>query len=136
MQGDRRDWRSNAFRQRLLAGAALIACAPFATAAAAQSAQPAPAASGQAVSKQVVDDGLTPQALYIDADSATRQGDTITATGTAEDRVYARSRGHVLRGESLSYDLANGTATADGRVEAITPTARSSMPTISNSTAI
>ncbi|GAA0207836.1 LPS-assembly protein [Brevundimonas nasdae] len=121
MQGDRRDWRSNAFRQRLLAGAALIACAPFATAAAAQSAQPAPAASGQAVSKQVVDDGLTPQALYIDADSATRQGDTVTATGTAEDRVYARSRGHVLRGESLSYDLANGTATADGRVEAITP---------------
>jgi LPS-assembly protein len=116
MQADRRDRRSNAFRQRLLAGAAMLACAPFATTAAAQIAAPQTEATQQTPS-----DGLSAEAIYVDAASATRQGDIVTATGDADRRVYVRSRGHVLRGESLAYDLAAGTATADGRVEAVAP---------------
>jgi len=111
MQCDRRHRRFNGLRQGLLAGAALVACAPFATTAAAQTVQPASPPA----------DGLPEQAVYIEADQATRQGDVITATGSADDRVYARSRGHVLRGENLAYDLQAGTATAAGNVEAIAP---------------
>ena len=111
MQCDRRHRRFNGLRQGLLAGAALVVCAPFATTVAAQTAQPATPA----------DDGLPDQAVYLEATEATRQGDVITATGTPENPVYARSRGHVLRGESLSYDLQAGTATAAGHVEAIAP---------------
>lgn len=111
MQCDRRHRRFNGLRQGLLAGAALVACAPFATTAAAQTVQPASPPA----------DGLPEQAVYIEADQATRQGDVVTATGSADDRVYARSRGHVLRGESLAYDLQAGTATAAGNVEAIAP---------------
>ncbi|MFT6428778.1 MAG: LPS-assembly protein, partial [Brevundimonas sp.] len=109
MQGDR---RFDAFKARLLAGAALVACAPLATPAWAQTTPLAAAAPS---------DGLPPEAVYVDADNARREGDTIIVSGTPENRAYVRTRGHVLRGENLSYDLNAGSATAEGRVEAIAP---------------
>ena len=115
MTGDRRHRR--AFRIRLLAGVTLVACAPFAGDVLAQtspSLAPTPPA-------QTPDDGLGPEAVYIDAEAASRMNDVVSATGSPERRAYVRTRGHVLRGESLSYDLAQGTAAASGRVEAIAP---------------
>ena len=114
MQGDRRERRSNVLRHRLLAGAALIACAPLATPVLAQ-AQPSAQPSAPAA------DGLTPDAVYVEAESARREGDVVTAEGGPDDRVYLRTRGHTLRGESVSYDLAAGTAAAQGQVEATAP---------------
>jgi len=111
MQGDRRERRSKVLRLRLLAGAALAACAPFATTAAAQE---TPNAAPPA-------DGLPPEAVYVEADSARREGDVIVAEGTPQERVYLRTRGHTLRGERATYDLQAGTATAEGRVEATAP---------------
>ena len=111
MQGDRRERRSNVLRRRLLAGAALAVCAPLATGAVAQT---GPETAGSS-------DGLPPDAVYIEAESARREGDVVTAQGTPENRVYLRARGHTLRGESLSYDLSAGTAAAAGRVEAVAP---------------
>ena len=70
MQGDR---RFDAFKARLLAGAALVACAPLATPAWAQTTPPAAAAPS---------DGLPPEAVYVDADNARREGDTIIATSS------------------------------------------------------
>lgn len=113
MQGDRRDRRFNAFRARLLAGAALVACAPFAT--------PALAQTTQATTMMAPADGLPPQAIYVDADNARREGDNIIVSGTPENRAYVRTRGHVLRGENLSYDLNAGSATGEGNVEAVAP---------------
>lgn len=115
MTGDRRNRRAKAFRTRLLAGVALVLCAPFAGAAWAQTASPAPESSPAPL------DGLGPEGVYIEAEAASRQDDLITATGGEGDRAYVRTRGHVLRGESLSYDLAQGTAAASGRVEAVAP---------------
>jgi LPS-assembly protein len=112
MQGDRRNRRFNAFRARLLAGAALVACAPFATPVLAQTTPPAATAPT---------DGLPPEAVYVDADNARREGDNIIVSGTPENRAYVRTRGHVLRGENLSYDLNAGSATGEGKVEAIAP---------------
>ncbi len=112
MQGDR-DRRSRALRARLLAGAALLACLPFAEEALAQ-AQPVP-------DQSAVSDVLPQGAVYVDADSAGRVGDTIVAQSNGARRVYLRADGHVLRGENLTYDLSTGAAAADGRVEAIAP---------------
>ncbi|WP_395945630.1 LPS-assembly protein LptD [Brevundimonas sp.] len=109
MQGDR-DRRSKAFRARLLAGAALFVCVPFAGTAVAQATRPVATA---------VSDGLPQGAVYVDAGSANRTGDVITAESNGGDRVYLRSDGNVLRGEDLAYDLASGAATASGQVEAI-----------------
>ena len=114
MQGDRRERRSNVLRHRLLAGAALIACAPLASPALAQTASGAPQSAPAA-------DGLAPDAVYVEAESARRDGDVVTAQGGPDDRVYLRTRGHTLRGESVSYDLAAGTAAAQGQVEATAP---------------
>lgn len=116
MQSDRRPRRFIDFRQGLLAGVALAAWTPLASSALAQ-AQPA----AQVRTPVPAADGLADGAVYIDAASATRQGDVVTAVGTPDQRVYLRTRGHVLRGESLSYDLQAGTATGDGRVEAVAP---------------
>src|SRR6218665_1959898 len=109
MTGDRRNRRAKAFRVRLLAGAALIVCAPFTSGAMAQ--------TTSSTALPPVNDGLGADAVYVEADAATRTNDVITATGRADDRAYVRTRGHVLRGESLSYDLAQGTAAAAGNVE-------------------
>ena len=72
MQGDR---RFDAFKARLLAGAALVACAPLATPAWAQTTPPAAAAPS---------DGLPPEAVYVDADNARREGDNIIQAQTVE----------------------------------------------------
>jgi len=113
MQGDR-DRRSKAFRARLLAGAALFVCVPFAGEALAQAEpQSAPSAAPP------VSDGLSNGAVYVDAGSATRTGDVITADSNGGDRVYLRADGNILRGDNLAYDLSNGAATVSGQVEAI-----------------
>ena len=104
MQGDR-DQRSRNYRARLLAGAALFVCLPFAGEALAQTAS--------------ASDGLDKGAVYVDAGSAKRVGDVITADSNGGDRVYLRADGNVLRGDNLAYDLSNGAASASGRVEAI-----------------
>jgi LPS-assembly protein len=105
MQGDR-DQRSKAFRARLLAGAALFVCVP----------------SGAALAQTAsvtVQDGLNKGAVYVDAASAGRSGDVITAESDGGDRVYLRTDGNVLRGDDLAYDLSSGAASVSGRVEAI-----------------
>lgn len=107
--------RKNALRGRLLAGAALLAWAPLP--ALAQIAVPAPA---QAQAQAPQSDGLPADALYLEADQTSRQGDVISATGE-RDRVYARFQGHTLRGRTVTYDVARGVGTADGEVELIDP---------------
>lgn len=105
MQPDRGLLSVQGLRARLLAGATLFACAA-ATGAMAQTATRTPPPS----------DGLPADAVYIEADQASRQGDVITAAGE-QDRVYARFQSHSLRGRSVTYDLGQGIGTADGEVE-------------------
>lgn len=106
--------RNGALRTRLLAGVAALTCAPWlATAALAQTAPQTPPETGA--------DGLTPEAVYIDAATASRQGDLITAEGTGAERVMARFRGHLLRAGRVAYDMSNGTAAAAGSVELVDP---------------
>lgn len=99
----------SALRLRLLAGAAMLAVLPGSALA-----QTAPAAPPPA------QDGLGADGIYVDADSASRTGDVITATGESE-RVYARFQGRTMRGRSVTYDLAQGIGTADGEVELTDP---------------
>ena len=111
MQRDRRAPDLGALRYRLLAGAAAIALSSLAGAAQAQQtpAATAPPPTGA--------DGLTPDAVYIEADSAGRTGDVITAEAAGADRVLARFRGATLRAGAVTYDLGLGIATADRQVE-------------------
>ncbi|MDP1912631.1 LPS-assembly protein LptD [Brevundimonas sp.] len=111
MQRDRRAPALGALRYRLLAGAAAIALASLGGAAKAQQTPPAPAPVGPGA------DGLTPNAVYIEADSASRTGDLVTAEAPGADRVLARFRGATLRAGAVSYDLGLGIATADRQVE-------------------
>ena len=67
--------RKNALRGRLLAGAALLACAPLS--AFAQTA-PVPTPVGQ-TPPLAVQDGLAPDAIYIEADQAGRHLDMFGA---------------------------------------------------------
>ncbi|MGH7027712.1 LPS-assembly protein LptD [Brevundimonas sp.] len=115
---DRRISREGALRARLLAGAALIACAPALPA----MAQVAPAQpQGAAPASVPGPDGLTPGAIYVNADSASRQGDVVTADGAAQDRVFARVRDHSVRAEQFTYDTQTGVATASGHAEVVAP---------------
>lgn len=114
MQRDRRWPRTAVLRRRLLAGAGAVALAASGGAAFAQQA-PAPQPAGQPGP-----DGLTPGAVYIEADSTARNGDIITATGS-EERVLARFRNTTLRAGEVSYDLNLGVATARDRVEFTDP---------------
>jgi len=114
MQRDRRWPRTAALRRRLLAGAGAVALAASGGAAFAQQA-PAPQAADQPGP-----DGLKPDAVYIEADSTTRVGDVITATG-GEERVLARFRNTTLRAGEVSYDLEQGVAGARDRVEFTDP---------------
>ena len=114
---DRRTFREGALRARLLAGAAMIACLP-ALPAVAQNAASAPQAATRPVP---VSDGLEPGSVYVNAASAGRQGDIVTAAGTPLDRVFARFRDHSLRAEGISYDLKTGAATAVGHAELTAP---------------
>ena len=102
-----------ALRYRLLAGAAAVALASLAGTAQAQQAPEPQATQGS--------DGLEPGAVYIEADSAARTGDVITAEGAGADRVLARFRGATLRAGAVSYDLGLGVATADRQVEFTDP---------------
>ncbi|MDQ3124879.1 MAG: LPS assembly protein LptD [Pseudomonadota bacterium] len=111
MQRDRRAPDLGALRYRLLAGATAVALTSLAGTAQAQQAPAAPAQVGPGP------DGLTPDAVYIEADSAARIGDVITAEGAGADRVLARFRGATLRAGAVSYDLGLGIASADRQVE-------------------
>ena len=94
--------RLQVLRIRLLAGAALAVLAPAGMV----------AAQTQPPVQQAGPDALSPDAVYVEADAAVRQGDTITATASDSERALVRARGYTLRGENLSYDLAQGAATA------------------------
>ncbi|MBB4082726.1 LPS-assembly protein LptD [Brevundimonas lenta] len=65
-------------------------------------------------------DGLNQGSVYLEADSASRDGDVITATG-GETRVLARFRNTTLRAHQITYNLGQGIATADDRVEFVDP---------------
>ncbi|WP_392353244.1 hypothetical protein V8F63_11360 [Brevundimonas sp. LF-1] len=119
--------RMGALRLRLLTGAALVIGAPlsslaFASAAQAQTAPVPVQAPAQTTTEAAPGaDGLTPDAVFVDADSAQRQGDVISAQGSAEDRVMARFQDHSLRAQDLTYDLQNRVATASGDAELTAP---------------
>ena len=68
---------TGALRLRLLAGAAVVALASWSGAA---QAQDTPVATAPPA---VGPDGLTPDAVYLEADTASREGDVITATGAS-----------------------------------------------------
>ena len=108
MLRDRRAPDLAALRYRLLSGAAAIALVSLPAAAGAQQA-PAAAVRGT--------DGLALNAVYIEADVASRSGDVVTAESAGADRVLARFRDATLRAGAVSYDLGLGIATADRQVE-------------------
>ena len=66
-------------------------------------------------------DGLGPDAVYVDASEARREGEVIIASGEADRRLLARTRGHSLLAERLRFDVAQGTGVAEGQVELISP---------------
>ena len=100
-----------ALRLRLLSGvAAAILAAPALAAAQVTAVEPGPAPV----------DGLGPDALYIEADSAARDGDVISAEG-GEQRVLARFRNSTLQAGRIAYNLVDGTAAADDRVQFVDP---------------
>ena len=115
MQRVRRAPDLGALRHRLLAGAAAIALVSSAGTAQAQQAR------GTAAPSQSSADGLTPEAIYIEADSAARHGDLIAAESAGADRVLARFRDATLRAGAVTYDLGLGIATADRRAEFTDP---------------
>ncbi len=105
--------RTAALRLSLLAGGAVAALTITSGAAMAQEKTPTPEPPPSA-------DGLPPGAVYLEADTATRTGDVISAAGT-EQRVLARFRNSTLRAGQLTYDTNLGLATADDRVEFTDP---------------
>lgn len=114
MQRDVRAPSMAVLRLRLLAGAAAVALTAAGGLAQAQTQEAPPVrTAGQ--------DGLAPGAAYIEADSAIREGDVITATGMGDARVLARFRDSTLRAGEVSYDLARGVATAGRQVEFTDP---------------
>ncbi len=99
-------WRLNSgstMRRRLLTGAAVVLLGP-----------------GVALAQQPSSERLPPEALYIEAEDVTRDGDTgeVAARGENE-RVLARFEGRNLRGREVTYNLNTGVATASGDVELI-----------------
>src|SRR5690606_9235569 len=81
---DRHHPKTGALRLKLMAGAALCALPVLGVAGAsvAQTAgvQPSPAPASPVVQVRG-EDGLTPDALYVEATSAEREGDTVNAKG-------------------------------------------------------
>lgn len=112
MQRYRRGIGGHGARARLLAGAALAACAPFLAGGAFAQTPAEPTAPGP--------DGLPPRALYLEADTAGQTGTNgvVTATGLTE-RVLARVDGRTLRAHEVTYDLKTGIATAAGQAEMV-----------------
>ena len=107
--------KTGALRLRLLAGAAAMALASWSGAAQAQQ-----RSAATVPETQRGPDGLAPEAVYLDAATASRDGDVISAAGGTE-RVLARFRNTTLRAGRLTYDLNAGVATADDRVEFVDP---------------
>jgi LPS-assembly protein len=123
MQSERGASDGTGLRTRLLAGAALIVCAPWLAGQAAAQTTPAPAsrpAAATADSQAPGPDGLPSNAVYIQAERATQANDVITASGTVE-RVFARFQGHTLRAGEVTYDLKRGVGGADRQVELASP---------------
>ncbi|MDP3657320.1 MAG: LPS assembly protein LptD [Brevundimonas sp.] len=116
MQRDRRAPTTAGLRLRLLAGAGAVALASLAGTAQAQSTPVAVTAPIQTGA-----DGLTPGAVYLEADAAARDGDVISAEAAGADRVLARFRDSTLRAGAVRYDLGLGVATADRQVEFVAP---------------
>ena len=121
IQPEQKPTRRAIARNRLLAGAAVFAWAAAGVAHAqspqAQSARdPATPTSEPAAS-----DGLAPDAVYVDAAEAAREGDVIIASGDVNRRLLARTRSHTLRAQELRYDLAQGVGAAQGDVELTSP---------------
>lgn len=116
---DRQPPKTAALRLRLMAGAALFGV-PMAMLSGTALAQETGAPEIPPVAIKGAD-GLTPDALYLEADTAQRTGNLVQAQGTAEDRVFARFQEHNLRAEEISYDLETGIAGAKGQVELIAP---------------
>lgn len=125
---NRRLPRMGALRLRLLTGAALVIGAPvtlvqpaLAQSSANQAAPVAVETPAPLTAPARGADGLTPEAVFIDADAAQREGDVVSAHGTAEDRVLARFQDHSLRARDVTYDLQNRIATASGDAELTAP---------------
>lgn len=108
---DRRKSPNGALRARLLAGVALVACA-HTSPVWAQAAQPktAPPATPAA-------DNLPEGSVYLEAKDASRTADVVSATGTEEERVFARFNQNSLRAAEVTYNTQTGVATAAGKVE-------------------
>lgn len=115
MQCERSVLSNRALRYGLLASAATVAWLTCAVPAPvlAQTTAPAQAVPGP--------DGLTPDGAYFDADILSRQGDVVTAGSYEGGRVLARFRQHTLRAETVSYDIAQGLASASGEAELVDP---------------
>lgn len=112
MQRDRRAPVPGALRRRLMAGAAAVVLTALTGQVQAQDGA-APTVQGP--------DGLAPDAVYLEADAARRDGDVVSAEATGADRVLARFRGSTLRAGALRYDLGLGIATAERQVEFVNP---------------
>jgi len=112
MQRDRRAPVPGALRRRLMAGAAAVVLTALTGQVQAQDGA-APTVQGP--------DALAPDAVYLEADAARRDGDVVSAEATGADRVLARFRGSTLRAGALRYDLGLGIATAERQVEFVNP---------------
>jgi LPS-assembly protein len=109
MQRERHAPETAGLRLRLMAGAAAVALSALAGAAWAQDAA--------AQIQQTGPDGLSPGAVYVDAANVARDGNVVTASGTADARALGRFRNSTLRADQFTYALQPGVATANGRVE-------------------
>lgn len=100
---------TNGLRHAALAGAALLVVAPHALA------QTAPDPTAQ-------DDGLSPGAIYVDADGVERDGAARTLTILGTDRpALARMDGRTLKGRRIVYNYGTGAASAEGEVTLVNP---------------
>ena len=122
MTRDRSAPSAQGLRTRLLTGAALIVCAPLllSSPAIAQTTPTAPLPPVPAITPQTSgSDGLTPDAVYLDAATITRNGDVVTAQGSPAARALARFRDNTLRAGEFTYDLRQRLAIADNQVELV-----------------
>lgn len=100
----------------LLASSALV-CVPSLLTTGVAWAQDAGQPASAVAPSQVPDDGLVAGSAYIEADQVTRDGDVISASANADQRVLARYDGITLRAGEVRLDLAQGSAVANNNVE-------------------
>lgn len=117
--------KTGALRLKLMAGAALagLPLALLSAPAVAQQAEAVPTGRVTVTAPVAVigQDGLTPDAVFVEADSAEQNDDLVSAQGSADSRVFARFQEHDLRAQNFTYDLNTGIVTASGQVELIAP---------------